>query len=152
MFRLLSDLEVSLNELLVACRKSADHFRDAAQLITEERISGELKQLANEREPFLSTLERKIRELGDLPSMPDPDREDSEMLLHHLGAAVTADYTGKLLQQRIDAEQNIMELINKAKASDDNNVCNEVLTDLAIHANKAIKTLSSLAQLQSETQ
>jgi hypothetical protein len=74
------------------------------------------------------------------------------MLLHHLGAAVAADYTGKLLQQRIDAEKNIMELINQAKASDDNNVCNEVLTDLAIHANKAIKTLSSFAQLQSETQ
>lgn len=151
MFRLLSDLEVSLNELLIACRKSVDHFRDAAQLIAEEKISNDLKQLANEREPFLSAIERKIRELGDLPSMPDPDREDSEMLLHHLGAAISTDYTNKLLQQRIDAEKHIIELIGQAKASDDNNLCDEVLTDLSTHASKAVKALSSLVQLQSET-
>lgn len=146
MFRLLSDLEVALNELLVACRESVDHFRDGAQLTPEEAIASELKKIANAREPFLQTLERKIRELGDLPTMPDPDKEDSEMLLHHLGAAVSSDYTNKLLQQRIEAEEKILEIIERANENDENNSCQDVLGDLRVQVNDVIGKLTALIQ------
>ncbi|WP_039917855.1 DUF2383 domain-containing protein [Cellvibrio mixtus] len=146
MFRLLSDLEVSLNELLVTSRESVDHYRDAVQLLTDEKIANEFKKIADERKQFIPALENKIRELGDLPSMPDPDKEDGEMLIHHISAAVSEDYTSKLLQQRIDVETRIVELIDQANSSDENNVCGKLLADLALQVNGTIETLSRLAQ------
>lgn len=146
MFRLLSDLEVSLNELLVTSRESVDHYRDAVQLLTDEKIANEFKKIADERKQFIPALENKIRELGDLPSMPDPDKEDGEMLIHHIGAAVSEDYTSKLLQQRIDVETKMVELIDQANSSDENNVCGKLLADLALQVNGTIETLSRLAQ------
>lgn len=145
MFRLLSDLEVALNELLVACRESVDHFRDASRIIAAEKMVQDLKEIADAREYFIPTLENKIRDLGDLPAVPDPDKEDSEMLIHHIGAAVSDDYTCTLLQQRIDAEKNILELIKRAKNNDDDNACKKLLEELTLQVNRTIEKLSVLA-------
>ncbi len=146
MFRLLSELEVALNELLVACRESVDHFRDGAELVTEEQLARELKQFATEREPFIALLEQKIRDLGDLPTVPDPDKEDSEMLIHHLGAAVSEDYTEKVVQQRLDAEKNLLEIIKKARDQDDNHHCETLLTNLERQVMSVMVKLQSLTQ------
>lgn len=147
MFRLLSDLEVSLNELLVACRESVDHFRDGAQIVASERIAQELTHIGDARETFIPALEQRIRELGDLPTMPDPDKEDSEMLLHRIGAAVTDNYTNAVLQQRMDAEKNILALIAKARTHDENNTSEELLNNLHAHAGNTIEKLSAFAEL-----
>ena len=146
MFRLLSDLEVALNELLVACRETVDHYRDGKELISDKNIANQFKQLASEREPFIALLEQKIRDFGDLPSVPDPDKEDGEMLVHHLGAAVSEDYDEKLLQQRIDAEKNILEIIKQARANVEDNSCDTLLDNLENQVNAVIEKLSALAQ------
>lgn len=145
MFRLLSDLEVALNELLVACRESVDHFRDATRIIAAEKMAADLKHIADAREYFIPKLENKIRALGDLPAMPDPDKEDGEMLIHHIGAAVSDDYTATLLQQRIEAEKNILELIKQTKNNDEDKACGKLLDDLELQVKNAIEKLSILA-------
>lgn len=145
MFRLLSDLEVTLNELLVACRESVDHFRDATRIIAAEKMAQDLKQIADAREHFIPVLESQIRELGDLPAMPDPDKEDGEMLMHHIGAAVSDDYTHTLLQQRIEAEKNILTLIEQTKNNDEDKVCGSLLDELELQVKNAIEKLSVLA-------
>lgn len=145
MFRLLSDLEVTLNELLVACRESVDHFRDATRIIAAEKMAQDLKQIADAREHFIPALESQIRELGDLPAMPDPDKEDGEMLIHHIGAAVSDDYTHTLLQQRIEAEKNILTLIEQTKNNDEDKACGSLLDELELQVKNAIEKLSVLA-------
>ena len=145
MFRLLSDLEVALNELLVSCRESVDHFRDATRIIAAEKMAQDFKQIADTREYYIPKLENQIRELGDLPAMPDPDKEDGEMLIHHIGAAVSDDYTHTLLQQRIEAEKKILDLIEQAKHNDEDQACGDLLDDLVEHVNKTIEKLSVLA-------
>ncbi len=79
MFRLLSDIEVALNELLVACRESVDHYRDAAELVGQADIAERFLDIAKRRTLFLNRLVSAIRELGDLPSTPDPDKETGEI-------------------------------------------------------------------------
>lgn len=147
MFRLLSDLEVALNELLVACRESADHFRDGAQLVTDQQMAAELNRLATERESFIQPIEHKIRALGDLPSVPDPDKEDGEMLLHHIGAAVSEDYTGKLAQQRIDAEKTLLQIIDRAKNLDEKKALEPVLNDLMTNVNSTLEKLNQYSAI-----
>jgi len=145
MFRLLSNLEVTLNELLVASRESVDHFRDGVNLVTDEKIAREFKHLASEREPFILLLEQKIRDLGDLPTVPDPDKEDSEMLLHHIGAAVSEDYTDKLIQQRVDAEKKLLDIIQRTRTNDESNSCKTLLDNLEQQVIGFIEKLSALA-------
>lgn len=144
MFHLLSDTEVLLNEILVACRESVDHYEDAIQLIENADITERFQQIAAQRKLFFNLLSAAIRELGDLPSVPDPDKETGEMILHHLGAALTPDYSGEVITQRIAAEENIKSLIKNARETDLNEKGRALLDDLLQHVEKTIETLSAI--------
>lgn len=143
MFRLLSDTEVALNELLVACRESIDHYQDATELVERSDIGQTFLDIVKHRKLVLARLESAIRELGDLPAVPDPDKEAGEMALHHLGAAVSADYTEEVLAQRINAEENILTLTHAANATEANKSCTEVLNDLSKHIDETINVLTA---------
>lgn len=142
MFHLLSDTEVALNELLVACRESIYHFHDATELVESSDVANTFLDIAKNRKLFLTRLELAIRELGDLPSVPDPDKEAGEMVLHHLGAALSTDYTKEALTQRITAEEHILALINAARTTEPNQSCTTLLNDLSKHIGETIDKLT----------
>lgn len=144
MFHLLSDTEVALNEILVACRESVDHYEDAIQLIENTDITERFQRIATQRKLFFNRLSTAIRELGDLPSVPDPDKETGEMILHHLGAALTVDYSGEVITQRIAAEENIKSLIKNARETNLTEKGRALLDDLSQHVEGTIETLSAI--------
>jgi len=144
MFRLLSDTEVALNELLVACRESVDHYQDAIKLVEQSDVANSFRDIANHRKLFFNRLAGAIRELGDLPSAPDPDKETSEMIIHHLGAALSSDYSEEALNQRITAEEHIQTLIDNTRATEINETSRALLEDLSQHVEETIKTLSAI--------
>lgn len=143
MFRLLSDTEVALNELLIACRESIDHYQDATELVENPDIADIFLEAAKNKKLFLARLEIAIRDLGDLPSVPDPDKETGEMMLHHLGAALSADYTNEALAQRISAEEHILALINAARTTNPNPSRMHLLNDLSKHSENTIEKLTA---------
>ena len=143
MFRFLSDTEVALNELLVACRESVDHYQDAIKLVEDPEIANHFQSIASQRKIMCTQLGGIIRELGDLPTVPDPDKEAGEMIIHHLGAALSPDYTNDALTQRLDAEENIIQLIANARGTDMKDAHNNFLDQLAIHIQDTIRILSA---------
>lgn len=146
MFHLLSDSEVALNELLIACRESINHYEDAINLSENPDITDSFRNIATARKPFIDRLEEQIRQLGDLPSVPDPDKETGEMIIHHVGAALTPDYTSELLAQRIEAEENINSIITQASATQLNDACVNLLHDLRIHVEQTIALFLAVAK------
>lgn len=143
MFRLLSDTEVALNELLVACRESIDHYQDAAELVGQSDIAERFLDIAKRRKLFLNRLSSAIRDLGDLPSVPDPDKEAGEMILHRLGAALSSDYTNEALTQRIKTEEHILALVHATRKTEPNQSCTTLLIELSSHIEEAINTLTT---------
>lgn len=112
-----TDKEVALNDLLVASRESADHYQDAIEYLEEEHITEALRQIRQQRLTFIERIEHAIRALGDLPSMPDPDRETGEMLLHHVAAALSSDTATEILEQRVKAERHLLELLDACRTA-----------------------------------
>lgn len=141
MFRLLSDTEVALNELLVACRESIDHYQDGIELVESPEIGKIFLDIAKNRKQFLPRLESAIRDLGDLPSVPDPDKETGAMMIHHLGAALSSDYTAEALAQRVNAEEHILTLIKNAHLNNPSQSCIDLLNDLSKHIQETIDKL-----------
>lgn len=112
-----TDQQVALNNLLVAIRESIDHYHDAAGLLEEKAIRTLFGEISSERKSLAVRLEQAIRESGDLPTMPDPDKETGEILMHHLGAFLESQYADNILEQRIAAEEKIANLIVDGKAA-----------------------------------
>jgi len=138
-----SDQQVALNNLLVAVRESIDHYHDAAGLLDEKDIRTALEKISHERKAFAVQLEQAIRDSGDLPTVPDPDKEAGAMLIHHVAALLTPQYAVNILEQRIDAEKNLANLIVDGKTAGlDDSYC-ALLNALAEHVARTIETLQN---------
>lgn len=111
-----TDEEVALNDLLIASRESVDHCRDAAEFLDEKDITDVLRAIASQREPFIARFEQAIRAMGELPSVPDPDKEAGTMLIHHASAFLSEDYSSEVIEQRLNAEATLSDLTNNASA------------------------------------
>lgn len=112
-----SEAQVALNDLLVACQKSVDHYRDTAAYLAGANASSMLLQLAEQRQSTCEQLEQAVRQQGDLPSVPDADRETIESLYHRVHASLAADDERAVLEQHLTSEQKVAEQVADLVAS-----------------------------------
>lgn len=110
-----TDEEVALNDLLVASRESVDHYRDAADFLEGKQFTDVLRAIASQRELFIARFEQAIRVLGELPSVPDPDKETGTMLIHHAAALLSKNYSLDVIEQRLTAEEHLTSLTDDAR-------------------------------------
>lgn len=112
-----SDQLASLQALLVECRKSVDYFYDAADFVEDPEVSEKMLDLADSRNRVTHRLEDAVRELGDLPTAPDTDRETGELLLDHARASLAEDKTAQVIQQRLHTERELVRQLRECYES-----------------------------------
>ncbi|MBU2885525.1 hypothetical protein KO507_07100 [Gilvimarinus agarilyticus] len=108
-----SDRQVALQQLHIALLENADHYRDAAVFVSDTSAESCFEQLAAERESLARDFAAEIRSTEDLPSVPDPEREEGEQFINHLSGLFAADETGKVVAQRLQAEQQLAQMISE---------------------------------------
>lgn len=141
-----TDQQVAFNDLLIACRKSADHYRDAMDIIDSPAAKAALQPIAQERTEFVERLDRAVRALEDLPSGPDPDKESLEKIYHRLRAALSGNDEREVLEQRLAAEQQLSELVDAAREADPDARHHALLGDLEAHIETVSARLRALEQ------
>ena len=139
-----TDKEVALNDLLVASRETVDHCQDAVEYLDDAHITPVLRMIMQERQGFIERVEQAIRALGDLPSVPDPDRETGEMLLHHVTAALSSDTATQILEQRIKAERHVLELVQACHVAGLDDAHGKLLREMEQQIHTAIERLEAL--------
>ena len=139
-----TDKEVALNDLLVASRETADHYQDALEYLDDHPITPALRDIMQERLSVIERIEQAIRALGDLPSMPDPDRETGEMLLHHVTAALSSDSATEILEQRIKAERHVLALLQACNDVGLDSDQPQLLQEMAQQVHRVITRLEQL--------
>ncbi|WP_049722838.1 hypothetical protein [Gilvimarinus polysaccharolyticus] len=106
-----NDVQVALNDLHVALMQSADHYRYAAEFVTDKLTCELFDTIAHARDLLAKEAEEAVRNSGDLPSVPDADRETGEQLLQRLEAAFSAHETEGVIYQRLEAESQLEQLL-----------------------------------------
>jgi hypothetical protein len=113
------EVEMALQEILLASQKTIDQFRVAANDVEmPPEISGLLNDCARRRRLLLGDLANAVRASGDLPVVVDPEGEAVEGLIHRAAARTARFPAAVFLQQRIDAEQNLERLVVKQRQLD----------------------------------
>lgn len=107
---LLDERHVALNDIIVLCKEAADQYLDAAELVDDAQLSALFRRLADQREQTAAELSRHIIELGALPRVPDTDKETLERLVLRMKATLSADERLALITERVQAEDEIIEL------------------------------------------
>ena len=135
-----TDEQAALNNLLKAARETLDHYRDATELV-ETNHAQLFRNIAQQRRDFVTRLEEAVRMAGDLPVVPDPDKETGEMLIHHVAALLKSDYDADVIEQRIEAEKNLADLTAEAKNTEFEIPDVNLRDDFASHVSDTIAQL-----------
>ena len=138
-----TDGQAALNTLFVAAQETLHQYRDAVELV-EVSLGQVFANISQQRQEFIRRLEHAVRESGDLPTVPDPDKEAGEMLFHHVAALIKTHYAGDIIQQRIDAEKKLAELLIDTQRTELEAQHATLLDELALHISATITLLQSL--------
>lgn len=140
--------QLALNDLLVAIRASADHYRDAAAFVESWTASEDLGRIAGERDALVQRLEEAVRSAGDLPSVPDEDRESVEKLFHRLHASLSRDEIHDIMRQRLDAERQLAGLVSAIRESESVGDYRGLIDDIQQHVQAVSKHVEHLLSEQ----
>lgn len=137
-----TDGQVALNSLLVAAMETLDHYRDAVELV-EPNIGQLFGDIAKQRRALIHRLKDAVRASGDLPAVPDPDKEAGEMLLHRVAALIKSNYTADILEQRITGEKKLADIIAEAQTTEAGAQYARLLDEFALHISETTSQLQS---------
>src|SRR5690606_33663912 len=110
-----TEKQVAFNNLLVAVVETMDDYEDFADVIDDPQIAEKFRTFMQERKTLAAQLETVIRQLDDLPSPPDADKEDLGKLVHRIRAALFENEIPRALNELIDDEQQMLELAQSCR-------------------------------------
>lgn len=109
------DRVVALDDVIVALKRSIqDMGEEAATHTPPDALTDALEAIAARRAPLVGRLEEAMRDLGDLPSAPDADRQAFSHVAARLKALLSNSETRALLDAALDDEDALLEAIDAA--------------------------------------
>lgn len=139
---------LKINGLLVACQASVDDYEQAAQLVESPILAEWLRRVARYRERLVPRLEEQVRELDDLPRVPEPETQLVAQAVTRLKAALLRGGRHRILDERIRADQEMLALAKSATKEALPRAALGLLDDLVTHMET---TLGALRQLRLES-
>lgn len=97
---------VALNDLLIACRRSLNHFRRAADLSNDD-TAGWYGMLAHLRQESIRRIEEVIRYTKHFPLQPDPDRATVVKAVTYVRIRIADDEQKTLLKKAVRLESRV---------------------------------------------
>jgi hypothetical protein len=139
-----TELQVALNDVIVACHEAADGHETAADVIPDAGLAARLRAFAGERRDAAEALGEHLRALGDLPGVPDSDLEALRDLVSRFRSALSPEEWRILLDDRIQAEQHVVACARAALALEQNEEARALLLEIEHDAIQACEHLTSL--------
>jgi Domain of unknown function (DUF2383) len=139
-----TELQVALNDVIVACQEAADGHETAADVIPDAGLAARLKAFVTERREAAERLGEHLRELGDLPRVPDSDLEALRDLVSRFKSALSPEEWRSLLDDRIQAEQHLVACARAALALEQREATKALLHEIEHAAIEACEYLTSL--------
>ncbi|HEX6144898.1 MAG TPA: DUF2383 domain-containing protein [Geminicoccaceae bacterium] len=113
------ELEVCLNDVLVALQEAADGHESAAPQVGERPEAALLRQLVERRRADAQDLAGRLRAMGARPREADSEYETVLGMFAQVKASLAPDEVESLLEDRAEAEARIVDMADLALACDD---------------------------------
>jgi len=111
--------EIALTDAVVALKDAALQLEDEAGVVADEPVAALFRALAGEHRAMAAELDAELRRLGYKTREPDPDAEAGKELLARVKAALSADQTRTLLQEREAGEEAVAAALDAARQAAD---------------------------------
>lgn len=115
---LIDESQVAINDVIIACKDTACHYREAVDLIEDDALKQLFLSLGKEHEVISEKLSEIIRDMGGLPKDVDVEREEVLMLWSRIKAVLAEDKRITILNEMMNKENHVQSLIAYALQQD----------------------------------
>ncbi len=111
------DYVVILNEVIVSCRDAETRYDTAAEIIDDENLKAVFTHVSGSRNKTALGLEVALKDMGNLPMAPDPEKETLLNLWTRARLAVGKNNEHRILyEDSMRLEKQVAEHCNRALA------------------------------------
>ena len=139
-----TDNEADSLEILKLIIETADYHQQMAELLPDNNINDCLTKLGRERQAFIAPFEKVVKQLGELPARPDPDKELMQQLGGKLSQLFSTDAKNTILDKCLEEDHKLADLVRHTKLGELSTNIQTLLDQLADHLNNSKKMIQTL--------
>ena len=136
-----NEVEVTLNDLAIACREAAIHHRTAAEIAGEGELRRALDRLSRSRAREHEEILEILKNLGDTPNAPAHEKEFLDSAVARFKAAISKDERAALLADCQSKEDRIGESARAALRHAEDDALRSRLAKLEENARTSVPAL-----------
>lgn len=138
-----SDAEVALDDVVVACKRTAEHLAEAAALTRDDAraLSGLFAAQSDERAAMAAEMERHMVDMGIFPGDPDDDLEVVEEAMLRVRDVLSPDHRRLLVEDNLAEAEDLATAISRALQEDISENAEAALSRMQKAVARAINTL-----------
>ncbi|WP_287818162.1 hypothetical protein, partial [Idiomarina sp.] len=110
-----TDNQADSIEILKLVIETTDYYREIAKVVGDDNLASKLNDIANERSSYIEPFENVVKDLGELPAKPDPDKE----LLHKIEGELTqffsANSKSAILDKCLQEDEELATVVKRTE-------------------------------------
>lgn len=139
-----TDNQADSIEILKLVIETTDYYREIAKVVGDDNLASKLNDIANERSSYIEPFENVVKDLGELPAKPDPDKE----LLHKIEGELTqfffANSKNAILDKCLQEDEELATVVKRTELGEKSAEYQKLLDALAENLSKTQKFIQTL--------
>jgi len=139
-----TDNQADSIEILKLVIETTDYYREIAKVVGDDNLASKLNDIANERSSYIEPFENVVKDLGELPAKPDPDKE----LLHKIEGELTqffsANSKSAILDKCLQEDEELATVVKRTELGEKSAEYQKLLDALAENLSNTQKSIQAL--------
>jgi rubrerythrin len=131
-------------EILKLVVETKDYYREIASVLEDGELANKLEAIANERESFIEPFQNVVKDLGELPAKPDPDKTLMQVIEGELTKLFSVDEKNAILDKCLQEDEALETAVKNTELGQKSEEYQKLLDELAENINNTKKTVQAL--------
>ena len=131
-------------EILKLVVETKDYYREIASVLEDGELANKLEAIANERESFIEPFQNVVKDLGELPAKPDPDKTLMQVIQGELTKLFSVDEKNAILDKCLQEDEALETAVKNTKLGQKSAEYQKLLDELAENINNTKKIVQAL--------
>ncbi|MGM7448269.1 hypothetical protein ACP7H9_07110 [Idiomarina sp. ST20R2A10] len=139
-----TDNQADSMEILKLVIETKDYYREIAKVVEDDSLANELDSIASKRASFIEPFENIVKDFGELPAKPDPDKELMQIIEGELTQFFSADSKTAILDKCQQEDEELASVVNSTKLGEKSAESQKLLDALAENLSDTKKSIQAL--------
>lgn len=131
-----TDNQADSIEILKLVIETTDYYREIAKVVGDDNLASKLNDIANERSSYIEPFENVVKDLGELPAKPDPDKELMQIIEGELTQFFSANSKSAILDKCLQEDEELATVVKRTELGEKSAEYQKLLDALAENLSK----------------